>query len=175
MNYIAVTDSGSTRPQIAHQSANRLSISLDTGDVQDMSDSLRMRLVPPAGPQTELVLVPEAPGRYQTSATVDQAGQYTLAWESDAGVQRHSFVHRLESDRTLAAEPIARRFLNDGLLEAWNEKSAAQLVPSLSFKSTLIVLSLAFLLVTVAAERVPFSRRKNGYCLLYTSPSPRDS
>ena len=160
VNYIAVTDAGSTKLHTAHESSNRLSIVLDTGDVQEMPDSWRVRLVPPAGPQAEVALIPEAPGRYQASVGVDQAGQYSLVWESDAGVQRHSFVYRLESNRTLAAEPIARRFLEDGLLEEWNEKSAAQLVQPLSLKSTLIMLALAFLLITIAAERAPFPRRK---------------
>ena len=158
VNYIAVTNSGSARPDIKREASNRLSIAVDTGDVQDMVDTLRARLVPPAGPPAEVSLVPEAPGRYRESVTVDQIGQYTLAWEDEAGIHRHSFVRRIERARALAEEPFARGYVNDALLEEWNENSAAKLVRPTSFKSILIAAALVLLLTIIAVERVPFSR-----------------
>lgn len=158
VNYVAVTSSGSTRPEIRREASNRLSIAVDTGDVKETMDSLRARLVPPAGPPTEVSLVPEAPGRYRESLTVDQAGQYTLAWEDEAGVHRHSFVIGIERARAIAKEPVANGYVNDGLLENWNENSAAKLVRPTSFKSILIAVALAFLLTTIVVERVPISR-----------------
>ena len=119
---------------------------------------MRARLVPPAGPPAEISLVPEAPGRYRESVTVDQTGQYTLAWEDKAGVHRHSFVRSIESARALGEEPFARGYVNDGLLEEWNENSAAKLVRPTSFKVILIAVALVLLLTTIAIERVPFSR-----------------
>ncbi len=158
VNYIAVTDSGLARPDIEHEASNRLSIMLDTGDAQDMLDSLPARLVPPAGPPAEVLLTPSAPGRYRASVPVDQAGQYALAWEDEDGVHRHYFVSEMESARVPAGGPVARHFVDDGLLEEWSENSAAKLVRPVSFKSVLIALALVMLLATIAAERIPTSR-----------------
>ena len=158
INYIAVTDSGLARPKIEHASSNRLSIMVDTGDAQDMPDSVRARLVPPAGPPVDVSLVPQAPGHYGASVTADQAGQYTLAWEDHKGVYRHSFANRSDGIRNLGGEPLARRYVNDGLLEEWNANSAATLVRPVSVKSMLIALAFLLLLVTIVGERVPISR-----------------
>lgn len=123
-----------------------------------MAESLQVRLVPPAGPPTEVSLIPEAPGCYRASVTADQLGQCTLTWEDEDGVHRHYFVNRMDSARVSTGDPVARHFVDDGLLEEWSENSAAKLVRPVSPKSTLIARALVLLLATIAAERIPTSR-----------------
>ncbi len=115
MNFIAVTDSDMLRFDIGYEQSNRLSILVDTGSARNMSDPLLAQLVRSTGPPMDISLAPVAPGRYRASVSADQAGQYTLVWEDDAGNHRHSFILKpgpaTRSCRRTGRAPLHRRRL----------------------------------------------------------------
>jgi hypothetical protein len=115
------------------------------------------KLVSPTGEPTEIMLTPDAPGRYGSSATLGQIGRYTLVWENGGDITRHSFLRSQQREPASSDEPVARRYVRDGLLKEWSRDSAGDLAQRASPRDALISLALLLLLATIAAERIPLS------------------
>ena len=165
VGYVAVTNSGVDRIEIDKQPSNRLAIAIDTGTPQATAHPVAARLLSPAGDLVKVALAPEAPGRYGASIAAPQAGQYTLLWENDVGVSQHRFLQMPERESVLAGEPLARRYVAEGLLEEWSHASARKIAGRAHSKAAVIAIALLLLLLTIAAERVPLKqgiRMKSG-------------
>ena len=130
-------------------------------DTATSADSLgNTLLMPPSGKAIEVDALPVAPRRYRIATPLPQPGMHSLVWESDARVNRYSFVNRLASEPPAAGDSIAGVFVEAELLQEWTADSAAALTPQPSNKRKLLLLALTIFLLTIAAERVPLRFQK---------------
>jgi Ca-activated chloride channel family protein len=159
INHIAVTEPASATHRMEYDAQGNVSLVIDTGAIATTQDSLRVRLIPPAGAVEEVALVPDAPGRYRATVPSSLEGQFTLTWEDEDGIHRHSSVRRDDRTRVSTESRLAQRLVEDGLLEEWRGDIAANLAPPTSYRWALLALALGLLMVTIAAERVPFQPR----------------
>lgn len=137
---------------------SRRFVDIDTARSADMPGNAL--LLQPADTAIEVDAVPVAPRRYQITTPLSQPGRHSLIWESDAKMNRYSFINPLAGEPSVIGDPVAREFVAAGLLQGWTADSAAALAPQPSRKSKLMLLALIMFLLTIAAERVPLRIQK---------------
>lgn len=109
----------------------------------------------------EVSLAPElvAPRRFQFEHRLSRPGMYALIWESGMSMNRFNFVNPARSQPISVGDPVARKYVHEGLLLEWTAASAESFLPPVSRRSVLLILALAVFLFTIIVERVPLQKR----------------
>jgi hypothetical protein len=112
-------------------------------------------LVTPSGKSESIDLQAKSPGELAATLTLDGPGQYNIVVNADAVTTRHRFVSQSTGSQPLNEPPIARAWLNDGLLQLWQPESLRELAPEPDWRRWLVGLALLLFLSTLVAERMP--------------------
>ncbi len=156
VNHVAVSDQGGARLDGDESRAGQQVWLVERGP-RDVVEATSAQLVLPNGSLRTIPLRPEAPGVYRAEVEPDIGGRYTLVWEDDDGLHRHSFIDGRDRDPDPSAQSTARRFVEMGLVREWSDRWVGDLSGGVPMKKLLVAAVLFGLLFVMVAERVPIS------------------
>jgi len=150
--YLAVRDASDFQVSVQPMDNGSATLRVALADTQ-LPDHFGATLVNPSGNIESVDLQARGPGELTAMLELDKAGQYVVVVAADDTSRRYRFLHRPGSGRIHDEPPIARTWVDEGLLRLWEPGALRQLAPAFDWRRWLVGLALLLFLSTLAAER----------------------
>lgn len=151
--FLALRDTSDFRMSVQQGADGDVTLSV-TLPATRLPDDFRASLVGPSGRIESIDLQAWSPGELTATLGSGGSGQYTVVVEADDATRRYRFLRRQAGSQLLDEPPIAKTWVDDGLLQLWEPGVIRQLEQKPDWRNWLLGLALLLFVFILAAERL---------------------
>jgi hypothetical protein len=153
-NFIAASSASGLDISLQQYPGMRARLSIDLADRDLPAANPLASVSGPAGTATPIELQLQSPGQFSADMRLDGFGQYVVTVADRGSNTRFRFVHHLQQALPPAGRPIARDWLDNGLLRLWYPGALDSLNDASHWRSWLIGLAACLFVLLLGLERL---------------------
>jgi len=153
-NFIAARSAGSLDISLQQLPGNQARLTIDFADRELPAADPLAAITGPAGTANALDLRPLSPGQFAADLALDGFGQYAVTVADRGSNTRYRFVRHPQQALPPGGRPIARDWLDEGLLSLWYPGALDSLNDERHRRGLLISLAAFLFVLLLAFERL---------------------
>ena len=153
-NFIAARSAGDLAISVRQSPGMRARLTIDLADRDFPAANPPATVSGPAGTVNALELRRHSPGQFAADLRLDAFGQYAVTVADRGANSRYRFVHHPQQALPLAGQPIARDWLDDGLLREWYPGALDTLNDTSQWRILLLGLAACAFVLLLGVERL---------------------
>ena len=153
-NFVAARTTSNIDINLQQNTSVKTELNIELADRELPDKKLTAKLISPSGRLSSIDLQPQGPGQLAAQLQLDSFGQYSLTVDDGSTTTRHRFLNHPSEITFLNDPPIARIWLDDGLLQLWQPESLGKLQNKIDWRSWLVGVALLSFLLLLALERL---------------------
>jgi hypothetical protein len=150
--FVAARDTGQSRIFVLQDDRDRAKLRVELAERQFAND-VKATLVSPSGAISLVGLHPRSPGELTADLELLGEGQFTVVLDNGDSTTRHRFLKRSNYDAPRNELPVARAWVNDGVLDLWDPAKLANRESNDVTRLLLAGLSLLVFFASLVLER----------------------